>query len=135
MSSNDPKNKNPSGLTNQQVLNGLREGIYHLGKVPASEKATAPYWNTIIFFVFDDAEKPVTNWYGCAKCDWVANTIREGGTGVLKNNVKRHDTQLYRLTRAQIVELLHQTSIYGDVYGAISVETFSKLLPSAKGEW
>lgn len=49
--------KNPLGLTEEQVLNRLNNGDYHLGPVPEGEISNAPYWNDSMWFIFDDSEK------------------------------------------------------------------------------
>lgn len=127
--------KNPLNLSRQQVIDGLKDGTYRLGKVPKGEKATAKYWNSTMFFIFDSSGSVIPNWYGCNKCDWITNTVREKGTGVLNNHVARHDTQLYRLNKSQLSAFAHNVSIYGDVYGTISEETFLKYMPNAKSTW
>lgn len=124
--------KNPLGLTTAMVKEKLAKGVYVLGPPPKNEKATANYWGSFLFFIFDaKSKKVIRNWYGC-KCGWVTNTIRQGGTGVLNNHVNRHDTQVMKFSRDELAEYSHLLTSYGDMFGTISSDTFKKLMPPAK---
>lgn len=131
-----PANKNPLGISHDDVFNGIINGTIKTGDPPTNDpkkRYSSPCWEMgIRFLYYTGTNKEVTNWFYCDKCGWITNCVPGGGTNSLSKHPAKHVHEIYKLTKVELIETLVKTSKYVQASG--SIPDFEKILPKSK-DW
>lgn len=123
--------RNPLGMTQKVVLQGLIDGWLKTGPPPAKKKCRSDKWKKgLQFLYFADDDEVLENWFICTKCAITYNCCLEGGTRALNDHIKNYKDDEYRFSKAELCALLNLATQVGVKNGELTAIDLENMLPS-----